>query len=255
MEEEGAGWRLRMADADWNNPVSLPVTSMTPGLPTIWSPDGARIALTSSIRGLASAVVIPSTGATPEDLVWLAPEAAISIPVAWHPDGDRVVYYATAEGGTLTTFTRSLSTGETKPLIPGETRPVVGGWSPDGSRIAFSVTDGARSTIWVADGDGSNQRALTDEGFESLPFSTGDFGWSPDGREIVYESRRTGTSDLWIVSVDSGAPRQLTRDVRNDHSPAWSPDGGSIAFLSDRGRQTDIWVVSRADGTERRVTD
>jgi TolB protein len=130
----------------------------------------------------------------------------------------------------------------------------IGWWSPDGTRIAYTVKDRRGLwTIWLADSAGGNQQQLTTEGFE---FPAQDpQPWSPDGTQILYVSSRTGTGDIFVHPVDGTGPRQLTRDVRSDDLPGWSPDGRWIVFRSQRGRQTDVWLVPAAGGTELRVTD
>jgi len=249
-EVSSNAFQLWVANADLGDARALPVTSFMGNQFAQWSPDGTRLAVASSQFGAADVVVVALDGTEPARLTQ---GPGLEIPVAWFPEGDRIAYLGSAEGGTISSFAVTVSTGISAPLLPGETRPHFVFPAPDGRRLAVNILEGSRSTMWVADADGGNLRQLTTEGFEGLNGTTNP--WSPDSREIVYESRRTGTSDLWVVSVDSGAPRQLTREVRNDRSPVWSADGAWIAFLSDRGRQTDVWVVPAAGGVEQRVTD
>ncbi|HLG05455.1 MAG TPA: hypothetical protein VI383_04830 [Gemmatimonadales bacterium] len=249
-ETEGPAVQLWSATADLSDPAKLPVTALFP-VPPYPSPDGSLLAVLTNEGGLADVAVIPAAGGAPRQLTH---ERGIAIPFGWNPDGDRLVYLATAAGsggGTFRSFVTSASRGGSVPLLPGESRPAFGVWSPDGARIGYAVVEGGKLTIWVADSAGGNPRQLTTEGFEELD----EMAWSPDGRELVYWSRRTGTSDIWVVPVDGGPLRQLTHDIRNDTGPRWSPDGKWIAFLSDRGRQTDLWVVPAAGGPERRITD
>ncbi len=247
---DSAAWQLWVANADLSAPMKMPAISLFSGVPPVWSPDGTRIASWSSQFGTADVVVMPAAGGAPQRVTQ---GPGFEIPVAWYPDGDRLTYLASAEGGTISSFEVSVSAGTSKPLVPNERHPTFGMPSPDGSHLGYGVVDGQRSSLWVADSDGSNPRQLTSEGFESASGNT--IPWSPDGKEIAYESRRTGTSDIWVVPIDGGKPQQLTHDVRNDYLPTWSPDGKWIAFLSDRGRQTDVWVVPAAGGEERRVSD
>jgi Tol biopolymer transport system component len=251
-EPSGLGKQLWTATSDLSNPATVPVHTLGTN-PIIWSPDGSLIAVPSSDVGLLQAAVIPAAGGPPRQIT---STSGIAIPIAWNHDGDRVAFIATSAGsggGTFQTFVTSLAGGGVYPMIPGENHPYAGTWSPDGSRIAYSVGDGSHSTLWVADSAGKNPRQLTTDGFEV--FGPNEQIWSPDGRWLAYESRRTGFSDIWIVPVDSGAPRQLTHDVRNDNWPIWSPDGKWIAFTSDRGKQSDLWIVPASGGTEIRVTD
>jgi len=249
-EASSNAFQLWVANADLGDPRALPVTTVIYPQLARWSPDGTRLAVASNQFGAADVVVVALDGT---EATRLTEGPGLELPVGWFPEGDRIAYFASAEGGTISSFAVTVSTGASAPLLPGETRPHYVIPAPDGRRLAVNILEGGRSTLWVAGADGGNLRQLTTEGFEV--FGNLANPWSPDSREIVYESRRTGTSDLWVVPVDSGAPRQLTREVRNDRSPVWSADGAWIAFLSDRGRQTDVWVVPAAGGMEQRVTD
>jgi len=244
-------WELWVANADLSAPAKLGVTSLLVGAsePPLWSPDGSRIATTSSQFGTADVVVVPAAGGEVQRLTRLP---GLAIALAWYPDGDRIAVGVTQDK-LFTVQVISVTSGATVPLIPGESRTYVGNPSPDGSHIAYFVIEGARTTLWLADSVGGNRRQLTTEGFENT--STNIVQWSPDGREIAYQSRRTGTTDIWVIPIDGGPARQLTRDVRNDFGETWSPDGKWISFNSDRGRQSDVWVVPAAGGTELRVTD
>ena len=51
-----------------------------------------------------------------------------------------------------------------------------GVYSPDGSRIAFTVTEGANTDIWMMSADGSGARQLTREAAIDVSPT-----WSPDG--------------------------------------------------------------------------
>ena len=241
-------WQLWVANADMSAPSKLAVTSTQTWNP-LWTADGLKLAVPSSQFGIANVVAVTlATGGVQR----LTQGTGVEIPLKWNAAGDEVAFFGTSAGGTLTSWTVSVSTGTVRPLIPGESRPIFGVPSPDGRHRAYGLQDGSRTTVWVADSVGGGRRQLTNEGFEGGQF---DAWWSPTGTELLYESRRTGTTDLWVVAIDGGTPRQLTRNVRNDASGHWSPDGKYIAFISDRGRQTDVWVMSAAGGEERRVTN
>ncbi len=105
--------------------------------------------------------------------------------------------------------------------------------SPDGRRIVFSRTradrtkDQYRSTLWLADTDGSRVRELTTgDRDDSAPV------WSPDGSRIAFLSDRDGTAQLFVIYVDTKEIAQLTS---LEHAPAnhrWSPDGRQLAFTA-----------------------
>src|SRR6185503_4736052 len=80
-------------------------------------------------------------------------------------------------------------------------------FSPDGSQIAFHVSD-ATGGIFVAGATGESVRRVTDTGFDPA--------WSPDGRQIAYgteevenPSSRQGESAVYVVNAAGGSPRRL----------------------------------------------
>ncbi|MDH3456352.1 MAG: DPP IV N-terminal domain-containing protein [Gemmatimonadota bacterium] len=248
LELGAEGYDLWVADEDMSNPKKLAavgevVTSLQ------WSYDSRSIAYGSNAASLLDVWVVDADGGAPRRVTV---GAGIEYPGPWHPAGDRLVYLATGQGGRVGCHVLDLESGESAPLVVGEPA-ACGAWSPDGSKIAYTVSQGERSTLGIADGNGTNARPLTTEGYESL--AEGRSSWSPDGAKLLYVSRRTGTRDVWVAPVDGGEHRQVTKDVRDDYDPVWSPDGEWIAFMSRRGRQTDVWLTPAAGGPDLRVTN
>jgi dipeptidyl aminopeptidase/acylaminoacyl peptidase len=106
-------------------------------------------------------------------------------------------------------------------------------WSPDGERVAFTVTSHDRKAgksttdIWISAADGTALRRMTTfEGSDSDP------RWSPDGRTLAFVSTRKDGAQLWLLPADGGEPTQLTGLSTGASDPVWSPDGRRIAFTS-----------------------
>ena len=243
------GWDLTLAAADLSGSRTI-ATSPTVTTNAVWAPDGGSFAFASSAASLFDVWLARTDGSEPQRLT---EGAGFEGPWQFHPAGDRLAYFETAEGGSIAVNILELATSSSHPFPgtgAGDLR--IGWWSPDGTKIVYTVQDRRGLwTIWLADSAGGSARQLTTEGFENPAQAP----WSPDGTEILYVSTRTGTGDVFVYPADGTEPRQLTRDVRNDNSAAWSPDGRWVAFQSERGRQTDVWIVPAAGGTELRVTD
>jgi len=109
--------------------------------------------------------------------------------------------------------------------------------SPDGSRVAFVVTqmdketDAYKSAIWVVDAAGGEPKQFTAGAKrDSSP------RWSPDGMWLAFVSERGEEKpQLAIMPTAGGESRLLTKLPLGAGVPAWSPDGSQIAFSARTG--------------------
>jgi Tol biopolymer transport system component len=123
-------------------------------------------------------------------------------------------------------------------------------WSPDGKLIGFrSNRTGICCTLWVMNGDGSNQRLLVNLDGDSPV-------WSPNGTMIAFgaDVNRNGTSQIFLANADGTNIAQLTNVGAPNFDPTWSPDGNSIAFVSRRDGNRDIYVIDVISRNETRLT-
>ncbi len=83
--------------------------------------------------------------------------------------------------------------------------------SPDGSRVAFTVTtmdleaNGSRKDLWIAATDGSGVRRMTTD--PAADFSA---RWA-DPETLYFLSTRSGSTQVWRLPLDGGEARQVTR--------------------------------------------
>jgi Tol biopolymer transport system component len=228
-----------------------------------WSPDGGKIAFTTSVLNeydlsvtnvdgthKVSLSTAPFSG-NPED------ETHFGSPV-WSPTGNKIAFAsrtvakaaasvspepasATAEGLTGIYLINVNGTGLCKPTSTTEA-PSGLVWSPDGEQLAFDHKD----TIYVINTEGSGRNQLA-EGAAAA--------WSPDGQKIAFVN---DSHELHVINADGSGMRLLakTTDIIPSLTlPAWSPDGEKIAFPcpADQGAEAiyhpDICVIN-PDGTE-----
>jgi dipeptidyl aminopeptidase/acylaminoacyl peptidase len=149
-------------------------------------------------------------------------------------------------------------------------------FSPDGSRVAFVVTEAPSGTtrarhIWLLDVATKQVRQLTFSAkSEESP------RWSPDGKTLAFTSDREENQQIYLLPLDGGEGIALTKGKRGVQSYSWSPDGKQIAFLGpepttdaeekktkdkDDARVADkdaklarLWLIDVASGKERQLT-
>jgi dipeptidyl aminopeptidase/acylaminoacyl peptidase len=128
-------------------------------------------------------------------------------------------------------------------------------FSPDGSRVAFVVTDpltGQKRTphIWLYDSASGNVRQLTySEKSESSP------RWSPDGKMLAFLSNRDGEEQqIYLLHMAGGEGLSLSKEKSGVSAFEWSPDGKTIAFLSPDPK-TEAEEKKEKDKDDARVVD
>ena len=140
----------------------------------------------------------------------------------------------------------------------GQGRPVVATselWnlypqlSPDGTTLAYVSTQSGTHELWLAAGDGTSPRQLTDFGSEARALARGTSvrppRWSPDGRRIVFAAQRAARVDLFVFDVGTGTLTPLTADDAIEASPSWSSD-------SRRVYTRCATAIERTSGSARR---
>ena len=124
-------------------------------------------------------------------------------------------------------------------------------FSPDGSRVVFTVAEPVKSAtraraIWLYELSSGQSRQLTFSGKnDSSP------RWAPDGSSIAFLSDRTGSANLFLYDLDSREHYQLTNVVGavsalTEYSPAisWARQADRLAFTYYENGDYTIWTVN-----------
>ena len=171
----------------------------------------------------------------------------------WSPDGERLAYVSTAEGGPPQLFVRWMDTGQTARITGLPDSPQGITWSPDGRRIAYlmNVPD---------EGPKLGSAPKKPEGAEwAKPLEIIDkVTYRTDGGGYV----KPGFDHIFMVDALGGAPRQLTFGAYHDGNPEWTRDGRAILFSAVRkpeweliATDSEIYRLDLGSGAVTTLTD
>jgi dipeptidyl aminopeptidase/acylaminoacyl peptidase len=205
-----------------------------------------------------------------------------SLQPAFSPDGKWIAFISDRTD-TRQLYRLALAGGEAEALTSGSEGVTAFSWAPDGTRIAYTMTDPESAAmkerkekygeythedrdqrmaqLHVVDVASKATRALT-----AGAFVVGSFDWSPDGRRIAFDHRvssdpgLSSSADMSIVDVVAGTVTPLVTQAGPDSNPKWSPDGTRIAFQSAMAKpfhffeNSALAVVPATGGTPESLT-
>jgi Tol biopolymer transport system component len=182
-----------------------------------WSPDGSKIAFTSTRDGNQEVYVMNADGTGQTNLTR---SAGTDTSPAWSPDGTRIAFVGFVEGRGFQIHVMNADGSGRRNLSGdrgGERDPT---WSPDGTRIAFS----RNNSVHVMNADGGAVVRLTQG---SAP------AWSPDGARIAFVSQgwpSTGGQTIRVINAEGTGERVVAVPPNATTGPSWSPDGAEVVY-------------------------
>jgi len=198
-----------------------------------WSPDGSKIAFTSSTENGSEVFVYWLNSAK---VARLSSLHASPRGIRWSPDGQHLAFSMFVSGHELS-------------LVKAPAKPKGAEWAPP-PRITTRVKHEADGSGYMRPGfyqlftlpaSGGSVRQITSGPYNhrSAPV------WTKDAQHLVFSANRSDNweyefrnSEIYKVNIKSGLISQLTDRDGPDHSPAISPDG-VIAYIGyDDKKQT-----------------
>ena len=117
------------------------------------------------------------------------------------------------------------------------------------TRIAFKGDTGSSGEIFLADFDGHNAQAVTqDHALVAAPC------WAHGRQGLYYTSYKLNHPDIFYQDLATGSRREFARHGGSNISPAASPDGSKVAMILSKDGWTDLYVCNADRSDLRRLT-
>ncbi|HZO06670.1 MAG TPA: hypothetical protein VFB52_09795 [Solirubrobacterales bacterium] len=214
-----------------------------------WSPDGTRLAWSSTASSSANPV---QTG------IYAGSAAGTSLPIqigaregsfpTWSADGTTIAF----GGAPESVYIGAANAPGASTYLPGSAglEPV---WSPDGKLIATHRWNSYPYKMRINRADGSGGYELT---------KPGDLGtaidWSSDSTRIVYVGDEEPIDRVWVAPADGsspGHPIPMPKGWIVPHNPSFNSDGTRVVFTArqNTGPGYEQILVAPADGSAEAV--
>jgi TolB protein len=224
----------------FDNPATLvPVTGgYTGDLAPTWSPDGTRLAFSSSRTGQRNIwwarpdltrLVALTSGTANDEWPAYSPDGS-QVAFVSDRDGRRGIWVVAAEGGA--------------PRFVAAAEVLNGGisWSPDGKRLVYSAPGGELPQIETVDVSSGRTRRLPTQASANAP------AWSPVEDVLAYVETLPDVGGF--VRFMAGDGRPLARGPvdsttrLNNGFVCWSPDGRRLAGIGIPGNRNGyVWIL------------
>ena len=153
------------------------------------------------------------------------------------PDGGRVALDIRDDQNDVWTWDLTRKTLTRLTFDPGVNRAPV--WTPDGTRIAFSIAARGTESVFIqaADGSGTPTRVTPEQGiFLATSFT-------PDGKQLLVHPSAAAPYDIQIVDIEAKTPpRPLLVEPYSESNGVVSPDGRWLAYQSNESGRDEIYV-------------
>ncbi len=209
-------------------------------------------------------------------LFWMTPQRPLQAFDEDQLQGPLVVTNLPDDSGFLIV---DLATDLQRTLTFGDGQHILGGFSPDGCEITFSLERiPGNHDLFAARLDGSGLRQLVVIGrMAAQHYRILESTWSPDGTRIAFtfiryydppdDDPRRESHIAW-VPLEGGSPNFYSVSG-SEYQPQWSPDGSTLVYVSEQPipdaepvgedeeppKQPELWILAADNSNKYRLTD
>ncbi len=203
-----------------------------------YSPDGTRLAFTSTRSGVEEIWVSNADGSNPAQLTSMG--GPLCANPRWAPDGKTILFMSRRDGsGDLHTIRPDggeLQRITEHPAEEGEPR-----WSRDGLSIYFASNRTGRHEVWRMPATGGAAVQVTQQGGMTATES-------PDGRFVYYAKQGSPSASIWRVPVGGGEERPIVEGLSNSLNFVVAQRGLYFLSVGDAPQKTSIELYDYATG-------
>lgn len=213
-----------------------------------WSPDGSKIIYTSFFKsGFPDIYLLDVASGTPSVF---ARFQGTNQGARFSPNGQQVAMvlsgtgtpeiYVTNASGTQRPSKRTSSEGVVK------SSPC---WSPDGSRLVFSMEPGPQLYVMSAAG-GSPQRLSSGYRFTAEP------DWSRSNPQKIACTVRTesGQYQIAVYDLSTGKAEVVSRAAFDGVEASWLPDGRHLVYTARDRSSSVLSILDTETGQSKRIS-
>jgi TolB protein len=206
---------------------------------------GTRIAFAATRTGRKEIYLADCDGSAVQQLTH---DNSISVDPSLSSDG-HLLAYTGYKAGYADIYLVNLSSGTRDRIIkyPGTNSGAA--FSPNGDRIACTLSKDGNVELYVCSLNGSAHRLTHTPGVESSPT------WSPNGDEIIYSYDDHSGPQLYRISASGGSGEHISTGYGYCTEPNWSPDGAKVAFNVRESGSFAIAIMDLRGGGSRIVAE
>ena len=170
------------------------------------------------------------------------PDDSFPVNLSLSPDGRRVAFNRSAEGGNTDIWLLDLARTVLSRFTFDPTPEIVPSWTPDGRRVVYSKIARGTFALYQKSSDGAGEESvLVQTGLPSIALDV-----SRDGQFVLFRmiDPKTGW-DIWAKQPGENKPLiPVARTNFDERTGQFSPDGRWVAYESNESGRFEVYVQS-----------